>query len=80
MVCSSSTNLNNIGFDEYGIQTNLKLIFLDLMTSKLIMLFSIHVFKYLYSPKSLPIHLQPRLMKYFDNVNVYDFLYAPKFW
>jgi hypothetical protein len=56
MVCNASRDFNNVGLDEYGIQTNLKFIFLDLMTSKFIMLFSMQVLKYLCSPKSLLVH------------------------
>jgi hypothetical protein len=80
MVCNSNIDPNNVGLDEYGIQTNLKPVFLDLMTSKFLMVFSMQVFKYLCSPKNLLVHLQPRLMKYFDNEDVCDFLYAPQFW
>jgi hypothetical protein len=75
-----ATQANNVGLDEYGIQTNLKPIFVDLMTSKFLMFFSMQVLKYLCSPKSLLVHLQPGLMKYFDNEDVCDFLYALEFW
>jgi hypothetical protein len=80
MVCNSNIDPNNIGFYEYDIQTNLKPIFLDLMTSKFLMFFSMQVLKYLCSLESLLVHLQPWLMKYFDNDDVCYFLYAPEFW
>jgi len=80
MVCNSSKDPNNVGLDEYGIQTNLKLVFMDLTTSKFIMFFSMQLLKHLCSPKSLLVHLHLELMKYFDNVDVCDFLYAIKFW
>ncbi len=75
-VCSSRTYLNNVGLDEYGIQTNFKPIFLDLMTSKFIIFFSMQLFKYLCNPINLHDHLQLRLMKYIDNVNLCDSEYA----
>jgi hypothetical protein len=80
MVCNSNINHNNVGFYEYHIQTNLKPIFLDLMTFKFLMFFSMQVLKYLCSPESLLVHLQPWLMKYFDNEDACDFFYAPEFW
>jgi hypothetical protein len=72
-VCSSNIELNNVGLDEYGIQTNLKPIFLNMMTSKFIMLFLMQLFKYLCNLESLPDHLQLKLMKYSDNADVCDF-------
>jgi hypothetical protein len=79
MVDNSNKTLNNISLDEYGIQTNIKPVFLDLMTYELIMLFSMQLFKYLCNLKSLHVHLQPKLLKYFDNEDVCDFLYASEF-
>jgi hypothetical protein len=80
MVYNSNRGPNNVGLDEYGIQTNLKPVFMDLMTSKFLMFFSMQVLKYLCSPKSLLVHLQLGLMKYFNNEDAFDFLYAPEFW
>ncbi len=80
MVYNSSTYFNTVGLDEYGIQTNLKPIFLDLMASKLIMFISMQLFKYLSTRKGLPIHLQPELFKFFDNADVCDYEYGLEFW
>jgi hypothetical protein len=35
--------------------------------------------KYLCTPESLPIHLQPKWFKFIDNVNVRDFEYGFEF-
>jgi hypothetical protein len=80
MVYTSNTYPNNVGLDEYGIQTNLKPKLLDLMTSKLIMFISMQLFKYLCTHKSLPIHLQLYLFKFFDSADVCDYEYGLEFW
>jgi hypothetical protein len=39
-----------------------------------------HLFKYLCTCKSLPIHLQLELFKFLDNVDVCDYEYGLEFW
>ncbi len=77
MVYNSSRDPNNVGLYEYGIQTNLKLVILDLMTSKLVIFFSMQLLKCLCNLESLLVHLQLELIKYFNDVDVGDSSVCP---